>query len=114
MFRKPRWAWKATLDSVDQGANGIPVADVSLEGNRLKLDVAAVKGTYDAEMSADGKTLTGEWQQGGLDVPLTFTRGGDFERRSTVGQVRDGRAAARRLGRMRWMRDLQSCGFDSR
>jgi hypothetical protein len=67
-------AWKATLDSVDQGSNGIPVAQVSLDGNRLKLDVAAVKGTYDGEVSADGKTITGKWQQGGADMPLSFTR----------------------------------------
>lgn len=70
---------KATLDSIDQGANGIPVADVSLKGNRLNLDVAAVKGTYDAEMSADGKTLTGNWRQAGLDLPLTMTRGSGFD-----------------------------------
>src|SRR3954470_7685254 len=61
--------WKATLDSVDQGSNGIPVAQVSLEGSRLKLDVAAVKGTYDGEVSADGTTITGKWQQGGADLP---------------------------------------------
>ena len=70
---------KATLDSVDQGANGIPVRRRVTEGNRLNLDVAAVKGTYDAEMSADGKTITGKWRQAGLDLPLTMTRGSGFD-----------------------------------
>ena len=37
-----------------------------------------MKGTYEAEISADGKMLTGKWQQAGLDLPLTMTRGGDF------------------------------------
>ncbi len=35
----------ATLDSVDQGANGIPVKSVTLKDSKLKLDVEAVHGT---------------------------------------------------------------------
>src|SRR3954451_15723894 len=66
--------FKAILDSVDQGANGIPVAAVTLEGSRVKLDVAAIKGSYNGQVSEDAKTLTGTWSQGGWDGPLTFTR----------------------------------------
>jgi hypothetical protein len=68
-------AFQATLDSIDQGANGIPVSGVKLQGNHLTLDVQAVKGGYEGAVSEDGKTITGTWSQGGRDMPLTFTHG---------------------------------------
>ena len=37
----------ATLDSVDQNANGIPVKSATLKNSKLNLDVEAVHGTYD-------------------------------------------------------------------
>src|SRR5579863_10776486 len=40
-------ALKATLDSVDQGANGIPVSSLSLKSSKLSLGVDAVHGTYE-------------------------------------------------------------------
>lgn len=66
--------YQATLDSLDQGANGIPVAKVTLAGNRLTLDVAAVKGAFEGEVAEDDKTISGTWSQGGKDLPLTFAR----------------------------------------
>lgn len=67
----------ATMDSIDQGANGIPVSGVSFEGDRLQLDIQAVKGRFDGRLSDDGKTLSGVWSQGGRTLPLTFTRDGN-------------------------------------
>ena len=63
-----------TMDSVDQGANGIPIASVSLTGSKLKLDVKAIMGVYEATLSADGKSLSGTWTQGGQPFPLVFER----------------------------------------
>ena len=65
--------WKGTLDSLDQNANGIPIASVQFTGNELKLDVQAVNGSYLGKVSADSKSILGTWTQGG-DMPLTFTR----------------------------------------
>ncbi len=64
---------KATLDSVDQGANGIPVSSISLKDSRLSLGVDAVHGTYDGTVATDGKTITGTWSQG-QGLPLAFKR----------------------------------------
>ena len=89
------------------------IADVSLKGNRLNLDVAAVKGTYDAEMSADGKTLTGNWRQAGLDLPLTMTRGSGFDEGNRQPSLRPWRRYWA-YGKDHLMRDLQSFAFDSR
>ncbi len=67
---------KATLDSLDQpGANGIPVNSVSFKDSKLSLDVAAVHGTYEGKLSADGKSIAGIWSQG-MALPLEFKRSG--------------------------------------
>ena len=66
-------AMKATLDSVDQGANGIPVNAVTLKNSTLNLDVAAVHGAYEGKVAPDAKTITGTWTQGS-QLPLEFKR----------------------------------------
>lgn len=64
----------ATMDSVDQGANGIPVDSVTLTGSDLKFTVGMVQGSYDGKISADGNSISGNWTQG-QPLPLDFTRG---------------------------------------
>jgi fermentation-respiration switch protein FrsA (DUF1100 family) len=64
---------KATLDSVDQGANGIPVSSITLKDNKLSLGVDAVHGAYEGKVSSDGNTITGTWTQG-QPLPLDFKR----------------------------------------
>jgi pimeloyl-ACP methyl ester carboxylesterase len=66
-------ALKATLDSVDQNANGIPVSSISLKDFKLSLGVDAVHGTYEGKVAADGKTISGTWSQG-QPLPLEFKR----------------------------------------
>jgi len=63
----------ATLDSVDQGANGIPVKSATLKGSKLNLDVTTVQGTYEGTVAADGKSISGTWTQG-KPLPLDFKR----------------------------------------
>jgi uncharacterized protein len=65
--------FKATLDSIDQGASGIPVNSVTLKDSNLSLDVTAVHGTYEGKVAADGKTVSGTWTQGS-SLPLDFKR----------------------------------------
>lgn len=66
-------ALKATLDSVDQNANGIPVNSITLKDSKLNLDVAAVHGTYNGQVQPDGKAIKGTWSQG-RPMPLDFAR----------------------------------------
>jgi len=63
----------ATLDSVDQGTNGIPVNSVSLNDSKLSLGIDAVHGTYEGKVAADGKSISGTWSQGSA-LPLEFKR----------------------------------------
>lgn len=67
-------ALKATMDSPDQGANGLPVAGVSLTGDTVRFDVQIAAGGYTGTIAKDGKTIAGTWTQGGMDFPLTLER----------------------------------------
>jgi hypothetical protein len=66
-------ALEAVLDSIDQGANGIPVSSISVQDGKLNLGVDAVHGTYEGKVAADGNTITGTWSQG-QPLPLDFRR----------------------------------------
>jgi CubicO group peptidase (beta-lactamase class C family) len=70
----PDGSLSGTLDSVDQGAIGIPCADFQIDGNTLSFRVPAVNGTWKGTVSADGTSLTGTWGQGGSTTALNFAR----------------------------------------
>ena len=63
-----------TMDSPDQGANGIPVSEITFADGHLTLISATVAGRYEGDLSSDGTTLEGMWMQGGLEIPLTMER----------------------------------------
>ena len=67
-------AASGTMDSLDQGANGIPLSDVTLKESKVRFDVRAVGGVYEGELSADGAVLKGEWRQAGQTFPLEFKK----------------------------------------
>ena len=66
-------AAKGTLDSVDQGAMGLPCANIRFGDKTLSFDVPSVGGTWHGTVSADGATLDGSWSQG-EELPLVFRR----------------------------------------
>ncbi len=66
-------ALAATLDSVDQGAMGIPVSSVSLNGGKLNLTVDAVQGSYEGTVNTDATAIEGTWTQG-VSLALNFKR----------------------------------------
>jgi hypothetical protein len=61
------------FDSPDQGASGL-AAMVSRTGENVTFSVPVAQMTYTAKLSADGKTLTGDVEQGGSLVPLIVTQ----------------------------------------
>lgn len=64
----------AKLDSLDQGAMGIPCTGVTLKGAAFNFQVPAVGGAYSGTLNANGKIITGNWNQNGQSFPLTFSR----------------------------------------
>ncbi|MGC2765817.1 MAG: hypothetical protein WB607_09955 [Candidatus Acidiferrum sp.] len=65
---------KATMDSLDQGAKGIPVTSVKREGTSLKIEMKQIDGVYDGNISTDNATIEGTWTQRGASRPLVLTR----------------------------------------
>ncbi len=62
-----------TLDSLDQGAFGIPLADIETGDGRLAFAVPAVSGHYEGRWAEDRAVWAGEWTQPGLATPLILT-----------------------------------------
>lgn len=62
-----------TLDSIDQGANDIPISTVAFKDGKLELNVAAVNGTYEGTVNKDATEITGTWTQG-QPLELNFKR----------------------------------------
>ncbi|MGD0901992.1 MAG: alpha/beta fold hydrolase [Terracidiphilus sp.] len=54
----------ATMDSVDQGADGIPVSAITLGDSKLKLTLDAVHGVYEGTVNKDATEIDGTWSQG--------------------------------------------------
>ncbi len=66
-------ALTATLDSVDQGAFGIPVSSISFSNGKLDLVVEAVHGAYTGTVNKDATEIDGTWSQG-QSLNLNFKR----------------------------------------
>ncbi len=67
--------WAGTLDSPDQGAFGIAISRITLEGRKLTVRVDSISGVFEGTLSEDGKQIVGEWSQLGNKFPLTLTFG---------------------------------------
>jgi hypothetical protein len=68
--------YSGTLDSLDQGANGLPVSDVKMSADTLSFDLAEPPARYEGKWDAASKSWIGTWSQYGISMALNFTRGG--------------------------------------
>lgn len=64
----------ASMDSLHQGARGLPVTAVSREGMTLRLEMKQLAGGFEGRISADNSTIEGRWTQSGGSLPLVLTR----------------------------------------
>ncbi len=63
-----------TLDSPDQGATGIPVSRVVLQKDSIRIEVAAIMGTFAGRFNRRQQRFVGSWHQGGKAIPLALNR----------------------------------------
>ncbi len=63
-----------TIDSPDQGAKGIPISTLSLDGEKLRIESAAIRGTFVGTLSPDVASIAGAWSQGNASYPLELER----------------------------------------
>ena len=65
-------ALQGTFDSLDQGAKGVPLTSVTLDGSTFKFTIDVAKVTYEGKVNAD--TIIGTWSQA-QSLALEFKRG---------------------------------------
>lgn len=63
----------ATMDSPDQGANGILVKSVSFKNSFLKLELPNLFIQYEGTLNEES-TIVGNFKQGAISIPLTLTK----------------------------------------
>jgi hypothetical protein len=63
-----------SLDSPDQDAMGIAISSITYKEPDLHFAVESLSGSYQGAMNQDGSTITGEWKQSGLSLPLVLSR----------------------------------------
>ncbi|MEQ1758429.1 MAG: hypothetical protein ABL986_08940 [Vicinamibacterales bacterium] len=78
--------YDAYLVIIEQEESRAPVQQVTLTGNRLHLDITAIRGAYDGIISANGQEIVGTLTQG-MAVPLTFARVDKLDAPPTFGEA---------------------------
>lgn len=71
--RSPDGALKGTLDSVDQGAFGIAIDEISFAEGTLRWSIQRLRATFEGKLSADGAAIEGTFTQG-MPMPLALKR----------------------------------------
>ena len=67
-------AFKATIDSLDQGVYGIEVTSLTQKDSALTFNVSSVSASYKGKFAANHATIDGAWTQGNVSLPLVFHR----------------------------------------
>lgn len=63
-----------TMDSLDQGANGIVITAINFKAPDLHFEISSIAGTYDGKIGKNDSEIAGTWSQSGASLPLTFTK----------------------------------------
>lgn len=64
-----RGTW-GTMDSLDQGAVGVPISSIARDDDKVVIEAKVIGGRLEAVRDADGEGLRGIWLQGGQKMPL--------------------------------------------
>jgi hypothetical protein len=62
------------MDSLDQGANDIPLREITLSEGNARFEARGIGGVYEGTLSGDSAVLAGQWQQAGQTLALDFKR----------------------------------------
>jgi hypothetical protein len=63
-----------SLDSLNQGANGISVTAVTVVDSVLKFELPQIGGSYEGRIDAGATSVDGTWSQSGNSLPLVWKR----------------------------------------
>jgi uncharacterized protein (TIGR03435 family) len=65
---------KGMMYLIDQSGQGIPASSLTLQGNTMRMSFAGIGVTFEGNLSADGKTITGTFTQSNKPLPMTLER----------------------------------------
>jgi hypothetical protein len=65
---------KASIDSLDQNAMGLPLTDVIQKESAVEFQLRIAGGGFKGTMNKEGTQLVGDWTQGGGSLPLTLKK----------------------------------------
>jgi len=65
---------KATMYSIDQTPQGIPVSSITQLGTTVRMTISGINVTFDGTLSADGNTITGTFTQSGTPLSVTLAK----------------------------------------
>src|SRR5260370_39089379 len=79
LARNPKGEPTGSLSSSAQHLKGLPLSDFALEGNTVSFQVKGTPGerAFKGILAPDGKSMSGDYTQGGQAIPFTLTRTGD-------------------------------------
>jgi pimeloyl-ACP methyl ester carboxylesterase len=67
-------ALAAKLDSLDQGANDLPVDVISLKESAVHFEMKRLLVVFDGALNKEGSEIAGQFKQGGASFPLALKR----------------------------------------
>jgi pimeloyl-ACP methyl ester carboxylesterase len=70
---KTETGYTSTMDSPDQGAKGIPVTKTSFENAALKLEIGAIRGSYEGILNNDN-IIVGKLTQNGQSIDINLSK----------------------------------------
>ena len=73
-IKKSESSYTAKFDSLDQGANDLPIDSIVLDGNKLTFSAEKLGINYEGTLNEAGNEITGTFKQGTNSFPLVFKR----------------------------------------
>jgi pimeloyl-ACP methyl ester carboxylesterase len=74
LFQQPDGSYEGTMDSPDQGAKGLALDEVSVQGDAVRLAFSPTQIVYEGQRSKDDQEIAGTLTQGGRSSPMTLQR----------------------------------------
>ncbi len=68
-------ALRGTMDSPDQGTNGLKIDSVMFENSTLKFLMSVLGASYEGTLNQNADEISGKFTQGGVTLPLNLKRG---------------------------------------
>ncbi|MCL1821191.1 MAG: alpha/beta hydrolase [Prolixibacteraceae bacterium] len=72
-IEKEEETYKATMDSPDQNATGVPVSSITFIDNKLEIGIKIIMAGYSGELKADG-SIEGKFSQMGMSFDMNLLR----------------------------------------